>query len=76
MSLISGFFLLIVVTIWFITGRLNTYVTLHVHYNTDAVHLQADYNSDTLQGALIHTTLYTFTMHLQADYNSGTLQDA
>ena len=44
-----------------ITGRRNTYV----NYNIDTVHLQADYNSDTLQGALI--------IHITGHYNTDTL---
>ena len=70
MRLINGFFLLIEVTIWYITGRLNTYVTLHVHYNTRhyrapyrfTIHITGHYNTDTntLQSALIHTLLYMF----------------
>ena len=40
-----------------------------IYYNTDTLHLQ---------GALIHTALYTdtFTICLQADYNTDALQDA
>ena len=79
------------------TGRLNTYGTitgttyiynsstgrLQYIYRQITIHLQADYSTDTLQDALIHTVQLTFynssTGRLQYIYrqiSTDTLQDA
>ena len=46
------------------TGRLNTYGTIHRHNLHFTIHLQADYNIDTLQNTLILTALYTGTTYI------------
>ena len=47
-----------------------THMALSQVQLTFTIHLQAEYNTDTLQGILIHTVQLTFTIQIQYIYRA------